>query len=148
MKRFLKKNKKKIVLSAILIFILLIFITFYMLFFSTKGNRYGNRLDDIGKVKIKNETVDKIKDELKSNENIVDVKYHLEGKLVNFIMTVNKDADKNAMMGEASKIIENLSDDVKKVYDIEVFIDSKEESETYPVIGYKHKTKDNFTWNN
>ena len=47
----------------------------------------------------------------------------------------------------ANKILENLSDDVKSYYDIQVLVDSdNEESEVYPIIGYKHKTTDMFVW--
>lgn len=149
MKKFLKKNKIKVIIgAALLIFLILVIITIHSLFFSTKSDKYGNRLDGINKVQIKDSVINKIKKSLKENEKIDDVEYHLEGRLVNFIITVNTDEDKEGIMNETSKILENLSDKIKSYYDIQVIIDNKDKSENYPVLGYKHKTKDGFTWNN
>lgn len=149
MKKFLKRNKIKVIIGAVILAILIfLIVTIYSLFFSSKGDKYGNRLDGISKVEIKDSTVKKIKSALKEDEKIDSVEYHLEGRLVNFLITVNTDEDRDSVLNDTSKILENLSDKIKSYYDIEVFIDSKEESENYPVIGYKHKTKDGFTWNN
>lgn len=147
MKKFFKKNKMKVMLITIAAAILLfVIITLYLLFFSSKGGKYGNRLDDVKKVEISNKTVTKIKDSLKESDYITEVEYHLEGKLINILVTVNADADRNSVVNDSSKILDSLSDKVKKAYDVQVLVDSKEESENYPIIGYKHKTSDNFVW--
>ena len=47
----------------------------------------------------------------------------------------------------ADKVIEHFSEDLKSYYDIQILIDSNNnESENYPIVGYKHKTSDSLVW--
>ena len=44
-------------------------------------------------------------------------------------------------------IIENLEEDQTTYYDIQVFIKKSNEEDTrFPIIGYKHQDKDEFSW--
>ena len=45
-------------------------------------------------------------------------------------------------------ILDKISDDDKKYYDIQILIDTEEENDNYPIAGYKHKSEDNFTYGN
>lgn len=144
---FIKKNK---ILVSLLVIAIVFFAAIMIIIFSNLSignNEYGNRLDDIEKYPISDEAINEIKTDISSYEKVTSVSYNLEGKLANFILTVDDSLEEETAKNYANKILENLSDDVKSYYDIQVLVDSdNEESEVYPIIGYKHKTTDMFVW--
>ena len=144
---FIKKNKILVSLLAIAIifFVAILIIIFSNL--SIGNNEYGNRLDNIEKYPISNEVIEEIKTDISSYEKVTSISYNLEGKLANFILTVDDSLEEETAKNYANKILENLSDDIKNYYDIQVLVDSdNDESDVYPIIGYKHKTTDVFVW--
>ena len=144
---FIKKNK---ILVSLLVIAIVFFAAVMIIIFSNLSignNEYGNRLDNIEKYPISDETINEIKTDISSYEKVTSVSYNLEGKLANFILTVDDSLEEETAKNYANKILENLSDDVKSYYDIQVLVDSdNKESEVYPIIGYKHKTTDMFVW--
>ena len=42
--------------------------------------------------------------------------------------------------------IKKLKKEQKKYYDIQVFVQKSKETNEFPIIGYKHHTKDSFSW--
>lgn len=144
---FIKKNK---ILVSLLVIAIVFFAAIMIIIFSNLSignNEYGNRLDNIEKYPISDEAINEIKTDISSYEKVTSVSYNLEGKLANFILTVDDSLEEETSKNYANKILENLSDDVKSYYDIQVLVDSdNEESEVYPIIGYKHKTTDMFVW--
>ena len=142
---FIKKNK---ILVSLLVIAIVFFAAIMIIIFSNLSignNEYGNRLDNIEKYPISDEAINEIKTDISSYEKVTSVSYNLEGKLANFILTVDDSLEEETAKNYANKILENLSDDVKSYYDIQVLVDSdNEESEVYPIIGYKHKTTDMF----
>lgn len=144
---FIKKNK---ILVSLLVIAIVFFAAIMIIIFSNLSignNEYGNRLDNIEKYPISDEAINEIKTDISSYEKVTFVSYNLEGKLANFILTVDDSLEEETAKNYANKILENLSDDVKSYYDIQVLVDSdNEESEVYPIIGYKHKTTDMFVW--
>ncbi len=144
---FIKKNK---ILVSLLVIAIVFFAAIMIIIFSNLSignNEYGNRLDNIEKYPISDEVINEIKTDISSYEKVTSVSYNLEGKLANFILTVDDSLEEETAKNYANKILENLSDDVKNYYDIQVLVDSdNEESEVYPIIGYKHKTTDMFVW--
>ena len=144
---FIKKNK---ILVSLLVIAIVFFAAIMIIIFSNLSignNEYGNRLDNIEKYPISDEAINEIKTDISSYEKVTSVSYNLEGKLANFILTVDDSLEEETAKNYANKILENLSDDVKNYYDIQVLVDSdNEESEVYPIIGYKHKTTDMFVW--
>ena len=144
---FIKKNK---ILVSLLVIAIVFFAAIMIIIFSNLSignNDYGNRLDNIEKYPISDEAINEIKTDISSYEKVTSVSYNLEGKLANFILTVDDSLEEETAKNYANKILENLSDDVKSYYDIQVLVDSdNEESEVYPIIGYKHKTTDMFVW--
>ena len=47
-----------------------------------------------------------------------------------------------------AKILEGFEQNIKEYYDFQVFITTEQESEIYPIIGYKHFNSANFVWTN
>lgn len=149
---FIKKHKKEFILLTIVVLIILFCgIAFAIMWFSGNGDRYGDRLDGIEKVELKdshlNDVVKTIKDD---KDYVTKVSYHVEGKLVSFLVTVKDDTNADTAKEVGNIVKEELTKDELAYYDVQLFLlDSNTNKEArYPLIGYKHKTSDVFTWSN
>lgn len=145
---FIKRNK---ILVGLILIAIIIMASILIIIFSNLSlggnNKYGNRLDNIEEHPITSEMITDIKTEISSFEKVEDISYHLEGKLMNFIITVEDSLIEDDAKNYGNRIIETLSNEIKTYYDVQVLIDSTdEESTTYPIIGYKHKTSDMLVW--
>lgn len=145
--KFIKNNKIPVtlILIAVIMFSTILIIIFSNL--SSGNDEYGNRLDEIEKYPITDEVINNIKNEISSLEKVESINYNLEGRLINFVIKVEDDLIVSEAKNYSEKILENFSDDIKSYYDIQILIDSNiDESENYPIIGYKHKTSDSLVW--
>lgn len=147
MKRYIKEHK--IVVLAVLLMLIIIVLAFLvkMTFFSNSGNAvYGNRLDGIEKVKVDSNQKKDIIENLKNDSAVSKATYQLQGKIINIVITVNDDVGLDTAKSLTSKVVEKLDDDQKKFYDIQVFIKKNNDAKDFPIIGYKHHNKDDFSW--
>ena len=147
MKNFIKTHKKKCIIGGIIfliVFLIIIIWLFIIPLFS--NNKYGDRLDGIEEHKISSSTIDDIEDTLKENDKVINVDYHNEGRILNFDITVSNDMSQDDAKKLGEVILDKISNKNKKYYDITVSVDTKEDNENYPIIGYKHKTRDDFVY--
>ena len=149
MKNFFKTHKKQCMIGGIaflVIFFLILIWLFIVPVFS--NNKYGDRLDGIEDHEISSDTVKDIENSLKENDKVTDVTYNNEGRILDFILTVSNDMSTEDAKKLGDTILDKISDDDKKYYDIQILIDTEEENDNYPIAGYKHKSEDNFTYGN
>lgn len=148
--KYIKKNKWVLVpitvFASVMIFAIIGIVNLVVP--NDSKNLYGNRLDGIENYQIKEETVSAIKEELIKTEKVKNVSYDLKGKLINFVITIKEDTDKVTAESLTNKILSGFEEEIKKFYDFQVFIRTEEESEIFPIIGYKHVTSVNFVWTN
>lgn len=112
-------------------------------------DEYGNRLDNIEKYKIEDSRVNEMKTAISENESVDSINYILEGRIVDIIINVKDETEKDASKAIAEQAVTYFSDEQKSYYDIQVLISSNNnESEKYPIMGYKHKTSDALVWSN
>lgn len=149
---FFKRNKITIIVGVIFFIVMIgsAVTVIHLLYPDSKKSAYGNRLDGIEDVPVENEQVEKIKNALDETGKVNEVSYHLEGRLINFIIDVKKETDKTSAKSLSDKVLAGFTDEQKNFYDIELFVvcNEDEESEIFPIIGYKHKTTVNFVWTN
>lgn len=149
--KFIKKHmKESIFLTMFLVIILACVLAFLIMWFGGSNNKYGTRLDGIEDVPLSDSYLNEISDEIKEKEIVSKVTIDVEGKLVSFIINVNDEvleADSKAL---TTIVKDNFTEDELAFYDIQVFlVDSgSNENSIYPIIGYKHKTSDDFVWSN
>ena len=154
---FLKKHKKKVIAVAIaLIIFIIIFIAFKKvvnyLSPSTKQSVYGDRCDAVAKIPVKNDTKDAIKNFFKEYELVEFKKTDVKCRLIDVIINLKSDMPDEDVDAMSKKLLEVIPDDIKKNYDIELYItNSNKENETYPRIGTHHKVingeaNDYFVW--
>lgn len=148
--KFIKKNKILVIFIAIFGIVMIFAVIGIVKLLMPNGGTsvYGDRLNGIDDVQIKTTTIDIIKQGIMDSGKVESIEYDLRGKLMNFIIIVKDTTDKVDATSLTDKILSNLSEEEKKFYDIQVFINSSSENELYPIIGYKHTTSLNFSWSN
>lgn len=147
MKKFLKRHKKIIIIIGIVLVILIALMAIIRLVAPDyRKSLYGDRLDNIKEHKIDSKKIDTITKNAKALDYVSDITYDLKGKIMNFVITVTKDTSLENAKKIGTIILDELDKNEKDNYDIQVFLITSEDSDTYPAIGYKHKTRDEFAW--
>lgn len=142
------KNNKGIfiILALILLFFIGVVITFKAFFPS--GDPYGDRLKGIEKVSFSKKEISNLENKIKDRSKIKKVNVNIKGRLINIIITVEKDTSLADMKDYCLEKLDLFDEDELKYYDIQFFLNSEKEAEHYPAIGYKHKTSDEINWSN
>ena len=148
MKFFKKHIKETIFLFVVLVIALSLGVLFLVMWFGGGNNKYGSRLEGIEEVSVSNSYLKEVVDQLEKKSIVKNATVNLQGKLINFNITLKEstlEADAKAL---SAVVIDNFTKDELSFYDIQIFLlDNKEES-IYPMIGYKHRTNAEFVWSN
>ena len=147
MKNFIKNNKVTVVAFIIcVIFVILVFAV-KLTFFPNEGTAiYGDRLDGIEEVEITDKQQEDIIKSLEDKDEVKEVSCDIKGRTLNVLITVNDDVELDPAKALASSITDNLEEDQTSYYDIQVFISKDNDDTRFPIIGYKHQNKDEFSW--
>lgn len=153
MKRILSENKVLLVLAIIIIVSLIVIgVSMVMYFYTGNGkDEYGDRLQGIENVEILND-IDKKVAELYTdiaafNEVVVNVK----GKIIYINIDIKENLSLVDAQSLAIKSLEAFSEEEKSFYDIQIIITAKtteEESDIYPLMGYKNAKNNQVVWTN
>ena len=146
MNEIFRKKFKLIIYFIILIIIVLALCIVYETIFSNNNGKYGNRLEGMEKVSIKTKQKNEIKKNIESLQISSSVDVYLTGKIIKAIVYVNNDIGLDKAKESYTKLTEKLSDEQKKYFDIQIFLNKKEKDDNYPTIGYKHHNKDYVSW--
>ena len=136
----------KIVIALIILVILVgagLFVK-EMIFSGEAKVIYGSRTKGVDKMKISDETKNKIKTGL--GEATTKVEVRVTGRLIYIIVKVKDGTTLDVAKSLAVKSLEFLSDEEKAFYDVQMLIESEGESAQFPIIGYKQKSRANFSW--
>lgn len=150
MKKVIKENKVLFVLALIVIIsLILIGVGLVKYFYSSSGDKYGDRLNGIEEHKLSDTLADDIKALYESGVESVSV--DTKGKIIYVIMDVSDGVSKVDAQSYAIKALDVFSDDDKSFYDIQFMITCKnasEETTTYPMEGYKNSNNTQVVWTN
>ena len=142
---FFKKNSSTVVGVTVFILVIVAALLIKNLFMYDENQAiYGSRLDGINKVEVtskQKETVEK-----KLSEFTKKVKVRVSGKIVETMITVNDDTSLEDAKKLSDSIMEEFSDEQKKLYDFQIFIKNDKNTSQYPIIGYKQHARDAFSW--
>lgn len=145
----MKKYRKQIKIGFIVLFIILIILMVWLFILpSFKSNKYGDRLKEKDKHEISKEVIDKIKDKSSSSDSVLKIDYHNEGRILNFTVTVDSNFGVDQAKEFVNGMISEISEDDQKYYDIQIYVDSNDKSDKYPIIGYKNKNSDKIVYGN
>jgi len=141
--KFLKKNKATVIAVAVFIVVL---VSIFAVKKVVKSDEplaiYGTRLE--GKVEISNKTKEKVKDKLKDSSSNVNIR--IAGRIVNIYIKVNAETNLETAKSLGDKALEEFSSDEKKYYDFQILIENDKNTDAFPIIGYKHHTKEGISW--
>ena len=150
MKKVIKENKVLFVLALVVIIsLILIGVGLIKYFYSSSGDKYGDRLNGIEEHKLSDTLADEIKALYESGVETVSV--DTKGKIIYVIMDVSDGVGKVDAQSYAIKALDVFSDDDKSFYDIQFMITCKnasEETTTYPMEGYKNSNNTQVVWTN
>lgn len=143
--KYIKKNKNIIVAFGVFTLVL-IGIFFVKNLFSPNESSviYGNRLEGIKNVKITSKTINETKNKL--NDETSNVEVRIAGRIVYIIMKAKEETSLDAAKELGVKSLEPFSEKEKKYYDFQIFIENDKNTSQFPIIGYKHHTKESITW--
>ena len=144
-REFINKNKSIIVAVLILVAIIAaIIIVKETVMFDENKAIYGNRTDGIKEVKVTDDQKKSVENDLKDQAKSVEVR--VEGRIINIILEVRPEIDLSAAKALEDKALGTFTDQQKSYFDIQVLITNPSNTDQFPIIGYKHKTKGAFTW--
>ena len=146
MKKFLSKYKLIWIIGGILLFLALIIGLILLIAPPLGENNYGHRLDDESKYKVSSSTINDIKSEISNSDDVIEVAYHKEGRILNFTITLEDGVVLDTAKKHAETIISKLKEKNLKYYDVQIFLDGKDS--VYPIIGYHSKGSDHISWGN
>jgi len=148
MKRFIKRHRYTLIL--LLVFILICILAFKVkeILVPDEGKAtYGERLKDIDKHKINKETYDKVEEELKKDDKILEVTYRLQGKVLNYFITVDDKVAVKDAKAKGDKLISLLDEDLLSYYSIQIYLIKKDEKlNNFPIIGMKDPLSKVISW--
>lgn len=151
MKKYIEEHKLLVIIGVLsLVFLVFIIIGFKNMYFSSDGDVYGNRLEGINKVKIKDEEINNAKKELTDTEKVSDVKVKLQGKIVYFTIKFKEEVSIDQAKEMATKTLTHFSDEEKSFYDFNYTLtqESKDEGNNFPTMGSKHPKVSTIVWIN
>ena len=136
-------NKKIVIVIVALVILVLTLLIGHNLFSSVDNSRMlGNN-----KYKITNNEKNSVIDKLEEIDNVSSVDVYKNIKIIKIVINLSEDTDFEKVKKISNEAIELFSEKNLSYFDIEIYVKSaSEESETYPKIGYKHKSKEEFTW--
>lgn len=147
MKKFIKNNKLVVITFIIcVIFVILVFAVKLTFFPNEATAIYGDRLDGIEEVEITEKEQDDIVSTLEERDEVSEASCDIQGRILNVLITVNDDVELDPAKALTTSITDNLEEDQKAYYDIQVFISKNNDDSRFPIIGYKHQNKDEFSW--
>lgn len=145
--KHLKKNK--LLLAVIIMIFIIIISSLTVVIMITKGSgndEYGNRLSGIENYEIGDNQISDLKKTISAIDSVEKVEYRLQGRIINITIQVADSVASDTAKEYASKTLEYFDEDQKSYYDIQVFLTTKEESEVYPLVGYKNKASESLVW--
>lgn len=157
MKKFYKENRVFVILMGIALVCIAIIIWIFAGYIldSSAGNKYGNRLDGIKDVEIKDDKIEEMEAAILEMEKVEDVKINLHGKLVNFNIYFGTDASLEETQNVSISCIEFFEEDYLNFYDLQFFVikpDTEDpttgETISNSIIGYKKAGETTITWSN
>ncbi len=148
MKKFIKRHRYTCILLLIFILLVVLGLKAKNILIPDEGKAtYGERLKNIEKHPIGKETYQKVEEEYAKNKNVKKITYHLQGKTLNYFITVDDKVSVKDAKAIGEKLLEYFSDDIKEYYSIQVYLIKEDEKlNNFPIIGMKHPEAKTISW--
>lgn len=143
-----KKTKNRIIKYSIIILVLIIFIVLgILIYLNLFAGTKSNRLENSKNYKLTKTEIKEVKENLNELDNVDSVDIYTNNRIIKIYLILKEDLDMDLIEEISNESVNKISKKNLKYYDVEIFIESlSKESEIYPIIGYKHKTNESFSW--
>ncbi len=159
MKKFYKENRVFVILMGIALVCVAIIAWMFVSYIihSSTSNKYGNRLDGIKDVEIKDEKITEMETAILEMSKVQDVKINLHGKLVNFNISFEKETTVEEAQNVSISCMEFFEEDYLNFYDLQFLVtipegkaavEGEEEPKDLVIIGYRKAGMTTITWSN
>lgn len=146
--KFIKRYRYTIIL--VLVFLLLLCFAIEVkkiLMPDDQKAAYGDRLIELSEHEIEKSLYVKIKSEIEANENVKELSYREQGKIINFIITVSDELSINDAKKIGDSIIPYFKEDDIKYYTFQIYIKKNDSSlNNFPIIGAKNPLSLDIDW--
>lgn len=153
MKKFYKENRVFVILMGVALVclaIILALVTSYILNSSSK-DPYGNRLDGMKDIKIKEKEVSTMESKILEKAKVQDASIELHGKRVSFIIDLENDATVEEAQNIAVSCLELLKEDYLNFYELHFSMTKsklEESTKLFPMLGSKKAGTATISWSN
>ena len=149
LKGFYKNNRVYVILMIISIICIVSMLIGIIVYFVGQSGKdpYGNRLEGIEAVIIKEDRLTEIENVVEENELVSKVNVNVEGKIIYIVVTLSDGTPTDAE-NISVKVMEKLSEEEKSFYDIQFMFDSTSEKDdnVFPIMGYKKSSNTAISW--
>ena len=148
MKDYLKRHKKTMILLFIFALLLVLTIKIKDILIPNEALfNYGTRLNEIDNYPIDENIYKKIDEEYAKNTNIKKTTHRVQGKIINFFVTL----DDKATIADAKKlgdiIIAQFDEKTLSYYSIQVYmLKDNETLNNFPIVGMKNPKAKELVW--
>ena len=152
---FLKKHKKKLIISAIvlIVFIICLFAFKQILSYlnpNKKESVYGDRCELTESIMITDERKEKVKEAIESYENMKVSTIDIKCNLIDIVINVDNSVEDKTVKSMSDKVLEAFSKEELKYYEIELMVNWPDDPEK-AMMGTHHKMingemNDHFVW--
>ena len=141
--------------NLLTIFILIVFIVFMFILAYFKNlywdnndkAAYGNRLDGIENYELTDEEVDKVKKSIKSDEDVLEVTYRQEGRIINIRLKVTDTITDDNAKKMCNDFIKLFTEKQLSFFSIQFYVYKDDATKKdFPIIGYKHYGNKSVSW--
>ena len=143
--KFIKRHLGSIIGLIILVLMIVAFFKVKNIFNPDESTAiYGTRLEGREKVKISKKTKENVKKNLEERTESFSIR--IAGNIINISIKVKEDVSLDEAKNLGNKAVEGFSEEEKKYYDIQIFIQNEKNANQFPIIGYKHQNKGAISW--
>lgn len=146
--KFFKKYKFTIIFVFIALLIFLVVFELKEILVPDDGiASYGNRLVEENKYPIDDSIYSKIDSDYKANKNVTKIEHKLQGKVINYYITVTDSVAVSDAQSLGNKIVTYFTEEQLKYYSIQVYvIKTNEKLNNFPIIGMKDPLSKSMVW--
>ena len=152
---FLKKHKKKLIISAIVLIVFIICLFAFKqilsyLYPNKKESVYGDRCELTESIMITDERKEKVKEAIESYENMKVSTIDIKCNLIDIVINVDNSVEEKTVKSMSDKVLEAFSKEELKYYEIELMVNWPDDPEK-AMMGTHHKMingemNDHFVW--
>lgn len=139
------KNKKVIKLAIIILITIIILGVGFVVIKNLFGGSSNDRLAESSKYKLSNNEKDAVIDKLEEIGNVKNAKVFINKKIIKIIVNLEGDIDSSKVTEVSNQAITLFNKKNLKYFDVEIFVNS-DKQDVEPMVGYKHKTNEQFSW--